>query len=130
MPRNIVGSRLTTLEEATTRAAAMPEAQWPEPRMLDRTGARRTDFQEEIDALRGECGRIARELGIAASTLAPRVALEAIARSQPGTLDEIMDKGNLLRWQAELVQGAVEKHLRSTKGEKPDGSQRPYHRQP
>jgi ribonuclease D len=130
LPRNIVGSRLTTLEDAVTRAAAMPEAQWPELRMLDRTGARRTDFQEEIDALRGECWRIAKELGIAASTLAPRAALEAIARNQPGTLDEIMEKGNLLRWQAELVQGAVEKHLRSTKGGKPDGSQRPYHRQP
>jgi ribonuclease D len=108
LPRNIVGAWLTTLEEAITRAAAMPEAQWPELRMLDRSVAPRTDFQEEIDALRGECARVAMGLGIAASTLAPRAALEAIARTQPRTLDEIMEKGGLLRWQAELVRGAVE----------------------
>jgi ribonuclease D len=111
LPRNIVGSRLTTLEEAITRAAVMPEAQWPELRMLYRNIAPRTEFQEQIDALRAECARIAKELGIAASTLAPRAALEAIGRSQPRTLDEIMEKGGLLRWQAELVRGAVKKHL-------------------
>jgi ribonuclease D len=114
LPRNIVGSRLTTLDEAIMRAAAMPEAQWPELRILDRSDARRTDCQEEIDALRGACARIAKALGIAASTLAPRAALEAIVRSRPRTLDEIIESGRLLRWQAELVQGAVRKHLHST----------------
>jgi len=52
---------------------------------------------------------------IAASTLAPRGALEAIARSRPRTVDEIMKTGDLLCWQAELVQGAVEKCLHSTR---------------
>ena len=117
LPRNIVGSRLSALEEAITRAAGMPRARWPEPRILDRGDAPRTDCKEQIDALRGECARIARELEIAPSTLAPRAALEAIARSRPWprTVDEIMESGGLLRWQAELVQGAVEKclHLRA-----------------
>jgi len=45
--------------------------------------------------------------------LAPRAALEAIVRSRPRSLDEIMKSGALLHWQAELVQGAVEKTLRS-----------------
>ena len=124
LPRNIVGSWLTTLEEAIRRAAAMPEAQWPELRMLDRSVAPRTDFQEEIDALRGECARVAMGLGIAASTLAPRAALEAIARSQPRTLDEIIEKGRLLHWQAELVRGAVEKHWHSTQEESASGNKR------
>jgi ribonuclease D len=114
LPRNIVGSRLWTLEEAITRAAAMGQAQWPELRRLDRGDALRTDCKEQIDALRGECARIAKELGIAASTLAPRAALEAIARSRPRTLAEIMNTGGLLRWQAELMQGAVEKTLHAT----------------
>ena len=52
------------------------------------------------------------ELEIAASTLAPKAALEAIARSQPRTVAEIMESGKLLRWQAELVQSAVQKCLR------------------
>jgi ribonuclease D len=63
---------------------------------------------ERIDALRGACARIAKELGIAASTLAPKAALEAIARSRPRTIDEIMETGGLLRWQAELVQGHMD----------------------
>ena len=70
---------------------------------------------EQINALRGECASIAKELEIAVATLAPRAALEAIARSRPRTVDEIIESGGLLRWQAELVQGAVEKclHLRA-----------------
>jgi hypothetical protein len=52
---------------------------------------------------------MAKELGVAPSTLAPRAALESIARSGSRTVDEIMKSGALLRWQAELVQGAVAK---------------------
>jgi ribonuclease D len=114
---NLSGSRLTTLEEAITRAAAMPRAQWPELRILDYDDAPPTDCDGQIAVLRGGCARIAKELGIAASTLAPRTALEAIARSRPRTLDEIMESGGLLRWQAELVQLAVEECLHSTQEE-------------
>jgi ribonuclease D len=113
LPRNIVGSRLRTLEEAITRVAGMDPTQWPEVRRRNHDAAR-NDCSEEINALRGECAEIAKALGIAPSTLAPRAAIEAIARSRPRTVDEIMEHGRLLRWQAELVQGAVEKCLHST----------------
>ena len=109
LPRNIAGARLRSLEEAIARAARLPNGQWPEIGKRDRDKAPRNDCKEEIDALRSECARIARELEISASTLAPRAALEAIARMRPRTLDEIMSSGGLLRWQAELVQGAVER---------------------
>ncbi len=117
LPRNIVGSRLSALEEAIARAAGMDQAQWPELRTFDRGDAPRADRKEQIDALRGECARIAKELEIAPSTLAPRAALEAIARSRPRTLEEMMESGGLLRWQAKLVQSAVEKTLHSTREE-------------
>ena len=113
LPRNIVGSRLRTLDEAIARAAGMDPTQWPEVRRRDRDAAR-NDCSEQINVLRAECARLAKELGIAASTLAPRAGIEAIVRSRPRTLDEIMESGRLLRWQAELVQGAVEKCLHST----------------
>jgi ribonuclease D len=113
LPRNLVGSRLSTLEEALTRAAEMPPAQWPEPIKHPRDQALSSQCKEQIDGLRGACARIAKELNIAASTLAPRAALEAIARSRPRTLDEIIKSSGLLRWQAELMQGAVDKILRS-----------------
>jgi ribonuclease D len=113
LPRNIVGSQLTTLEEAIARAAGMDEKEWPEQTRRNQD-APRNNCIEEINALRAACAQIAKELGIAAATLAPRAAVEAIARSRPRTVDEIIASGGLLRWQAELVQGAVEKCLQST----------------
>ena len=114
LPRNIAGAQLTTLEEAIARAVGMDETEWPELRKRDHDSPR-NDCSEEINSLRAECAQIARELEIAASTLAPRAALEAIASSRPRTVDEIMKTGGLLCWQAELVQGAVKKCLRSTR---------------
>jgi ribonuclease D len=116
LPRNIRGARMSTLQEAVTRAAAMPDTQWPELSIRERADAPGGDGKEQIKALRSACARIAAELRIAPSILAPRAALEAIARSRPRTVDEIMKSGGLLRWQALLVQGVVE-HLPSTGAE-------------
>ena len=112
LPRNIAGSRLSTLEEALTCAAGAPPAQWPEPQRFARDEALSVNRKEQLDALRAECARIARELEIAASTLAPRAAIEAVVRSGPRTVDEIIKGSGLLRWQAELMHSAVEKILR------------------
>lgn len=114
LPRNIVAAQLTTLQEAIERVAGMDETAWPEPLKREQDTPR-NDCIEEINSLRAACARIAQELEIAASTLAPRAALEAIARNRPCTVDEIMRTGGLLCWQAELVQGAVEKCLHSTR---------------
>ena len=114
VPRNICGARLRTLEEALARAAGLSPAQWPQPRIHDRAEVLSVERMESFAALRGECTRIAEQLKIAPSTLAPRAGLEAIARSRSRNLDEIMKSGGLLRWQAELVRGAVEKYWRST----------------
>jgi len=113
LPRNIVGARLIALEEAILRAGGMSSAQWPERLKRDRDQALSNQCKEQIDALRAECARIAKELNIAASTMAPRAALQAIARSGPRNLDEIIKSSGLLRWQAELIQGAVDKILRA-----------------
>ncbi|NIO10750.1 MAG: hypothetical protein GTO40_23210, partial [Deltaproteobacteria bacterium] len=102
LPRNIVGTLLSTLQEALARAAALTPKEWPERPRPHQPKPSLVDFQEEIDELRLECARIAKELEIAPSTLAPRAALEAIVRNQARTLDEIMAGGNLLRWQAEI----------------------------
>ena len=115
LPRNIRDTLLRTLEEAIARVVRMDPAQWPERIRLERPDAPPADVMEQINALRGECASIAKELEIAAATLAPRAALEAIARSRPRTVDEIMERGGLLRWQAELIQGAVEKCLHTTR---------------
>ena len=46
---------------------------------------------------------IARELGIASSTLAPRAALETMGLHEPKTRDEILECTNLVPWQAGLM---------------------------
>jgi hypothetical protein len=115
LPRNIRDTLLRTLEEAIARASGMDPAQWPERRTLERADALPAAVIEQTNALRGECASIAKELEIAAATLAPRAALEAIARSRPRTVDDIMESGGLLRWQAKLVEGAVVKCLHSTR---------------
>jgi ribonuclease D len=109
LPRNIRGNLLTTLVEAVKRASAMAEAQWPELKKREHFEALSAECMERINALRVECAAIAKELGIAAATLAPKAALEAIGRSRPRSVEEIMASSGLLRWQAELVHGAVVK---------------------
>jgi ribonuclease D len=116
LPRNMVGSRLKSLEDAIVRAAAMPQEQWPQRKIFDRGGFPSAELNEQINALRAECARIATALEIAPSTLAPRAALEIIARSRPRSLHEIMEKAGLLRWQAELLQSAVETQQSSRMG--------------
>ncbi|MDH3443692.1 MAG: HRDC domain-containing protein [Deltaproteobacteria bacterium] len=115
LPRNIRGTLQRTLEEAIARVAGLDPAQWPERIKLERPDAAPADVIQRLNALRGECARIAKELEIAAGTLAPKAALEAIAWSRPQTVDEIMKSGGLLRWQAGLIEGAVDKCLHSTR---------------
>jgi ribonuclease D len=112
---NIRAARVRTLEEAIARVMGMDPAQWPERKRHERPDVPTADVAERIDALRVECARIAKDLGILAATLAPRAALEAIALSRPRTVDEIMESGGLLRWQANLIHGAVEKCSPSTR---------------
>jgi ribonuclease D len=77
----------------------------------ERGEAPSADSVARVTALRSACADIAKALEISPSVLAPRAALEAIARNQPQGIEEIMERGGLLRWQAQLVQSAVEKSL-------------------
>jgi ribonuclease D len=108
LPRNIRDSLLTTLAAAISSGQSVLSA-LAERKRGERVEALSADSLEKLNALRSECAQIAKQLEIAAATLAPKAALDAIARSGPQTVDEIMESGRLLRWQAEIVQGAVKK---------------------
>jgi ribonuclease D len=112
LPRNIAGRLRSTLEEALDRASALSPAQWPGPPRYEHKQALDAERRKELDALRSECTRMAKELAVAPSTVAPRAALEAIVRGRARTVDEIMACSGLLRWQAELIRSAVEKCVR------------------
>lgn len=118
LPRNFVGSWRKTLEKAIARAAAMTSAEWPGRNRVARVNPPAID-QQQFDGLRGECARIAEGLKIAPSTLARKAAIEAMVQHRPRTLDEVMETGGLLRWQAELVRPAVEKTLRAPREASP-----------
>ena len=100
---------LTTLVEALARAAALAPADWPETKKHERGEAPSADSVAKANTLRFACADIAKGLEISPSVLAPRAALEAIARSRARGVEEIMERGGLLRWQAEQIQGVVEK---------------------
>lgn len=111
LPRNIRSSLLQTLQEAVARAAGMEPAEWPERQKSERPEAPNPEVVKRLEALRRECASIAESLRIAPATLAPKAALQAIAQHRSRTVEEIVQCGGLLRWQAELIQGAVEKCL-------------------
>jgi ribonuclease D len=109
LPRNICGPLLTTLDEAIRRAAKMSELQWPELKRRERGAAPSAECLKRIEDVRARCAHMAKKLGIAPSTLAPRAAVEAVAQSGARSVDDIMENGGLLRWQAELVQTSIER---------------------
>lgn len=109
LPRNIHGALLATLVDAIARARAMAPTDWPEMKKHERGEATSPEALERGTALRNACADIAKALEISPSALAPRAALEALARSQPRGVEEIIERGGLRRWQAELIQEAVEK---------------------
>jgi len=112
LPRNIRGPLRTALEEAIARAAGMSEAEWPELPRRERGERPSAEFLKRIDALRAECARVAKDLAIAPATIAPKAALEALARSRPRSVDEMIENGRLLRWQAELLRSCIDPFLR------------------
>jgi ribonuclease D len=111
LPRNIRGALLVTLEEAIARAANKPESEWPEQIRGERVEGLSNADLHRFTALRESCASIAKDLEIAASTLAPKSALEAIVRGRARSIEEILQCSGLLRWQAELAQDAVMKCL-------------------
>ena len=106
LPRNCTGKRLHALKEALREAAGKPESLWPSCKRRERPPSTPPAL---LKALRAECDRVAGEMEIATSTLAPRSALENIARNRPGTLEEIMACGPLMHWQARLLEPGVRK---------------------
>jgi ribonuclease D len=108
LPRNIYGPLLTTLDEAIRRAAGLSESEWPEQKRRERGAPPSAASLKRMDDLRARCAHLAKELGIAPSTLAARAAIEAVARSEARTVDEIMESGGLLRWQAKLIQTSID----------------------
>ncbi len=103
LPQHCNGRRLRDLEKAIDQAKQAPEKDWPQHIKGRYNGPPGPGFEE----LRDKCTRIANELQIDQGVLAPRATLEAIAKSKPKTVEEIMEAGPLMRWQAGLLESSI-----------------------
>jgi ribonuclease D len=108
LPRNLKGRRLQALKKAVGEAAEKMESQWPERKRGERPKSAPAGL---LKALRAECDRLAEELGIPSSTLAPRPALVNIALEKPASLERVVECGPLMRWQARLLEPGIRRLL-------------------
>lgn len=103
IPRTCTGPRLEALEQAIEKARKTPKAKWPAFRLRNNEARTTPEEKALVETLHTACQRVAHELDIPPSFLAPRAALEAIARTRPKTSGDIMAAGSLMRWQAQLL---------------------------
>lgn len=103
LPRNLTGRRLEGLKRAVRHAQRLPGNEWPEKYRPRHSGPPEPDCRIEIETLAAECARVAQDLNVPPSLLAPRTALVGIARRRPKTVEEVAEAGSLLDWQAELL---------------------------
>ncbi len=109
LPRSVSGGRLEALDQAVRKAHHTPPSKWPQQPKRRNGNSPEPPCRKRMEALQAECARMAEELGISPSVLAPRTALAAIARSRATTCEELMESGSLSRWQAGLLMPAYER---------------------
>jgi ribonuclease D len=107
LPRHCGGGRLMALKGALKQAHQLPRDEWPVPRPRVQNGVPQPSFKDDVDRLRAISRQIGTELGIEASVIAPRSALEAIARNRPQTRSELVECSGLMNWQINLLRDHV-----------------------
>jgi ribonuclease D len=107
MPRAILEQRGTELLEAVQRALAVPDAELPKfPRAA--RWDRDPEFDSRVNALKTARDAAAKRLELDPGVLCSRDRMEAVARRNPSTVEEVAEVTELRRWQvAELGEAFV-----------------------
>ena len=118
MPRGILEQRGAELLDAVARALAVPEAELPKfPRAA--RWDRDPDFDTRVSALKTARDAAAKRLSLDPGVLCSRDRMEAVARRNPVTVAEVMEVGELRRWQAEELAvafvSALDPHRKAAK---------------
>ncbi len=102
LPRRWPPRRYKSLCVALTRAWDMTAAEWPSP--PPRPARVRHDhlFPDRFEAIRQVRDAVAREIGLEPSLLAPKSQIEAVARQNPKSPEELATVERWLPWQTEL----------------------------
>jgi ribonuclease D len=121
MPRAVLEQRGEELLDAVTRALAVPEAELPKfPRAA--RWDRDPEFDARVNALKTARDAAAKRLQLDPGVLCSRDRLEAVARRNPATGEEVAEVNELRRWQvAELAEAFVEALAPHRKGRKAVG---------
>ena len=121
MPRAVLEQRGEELLDAVTRALAVPEAELPKfPRAA--RWDRDPEFDARVSALKTARDAAAKRLQLDPGVLCSRDRLEAVARRNPATVEEVAEVNELRRWQvAELAEAVVEALAPHRKGRKAVG---------
>jgi ribonuclease D len=118
MPRAILEQRGGDLLDAVRRALAVPDAELPKfPRAA--RWDRDSEFDARVSALKTARDAAAKRLELDPGVLCSRDRLEAVARRNPSTFDELAEVTELRRWQvaelgADFVR-ALEPHRKKQK---------------
>jgi len=96
LPSHFRPDRVRRFKEALATAEALPESEWPaRPKNLRRKRDR--DFEKKVDLLIKAREKVAAELDIEGSLIAPRAILESLAAGEVAPADV------LLKWQRECL---------------------------
>jgi ribonuclease D len=116
MPRGILEQRGGELLDAVRRGLAVAETELPKFPKATRWD-RDPEFDTRVSALKTARDEAAKRLALDPGVLCSRDRMEAVARRNPATVDELMEVTELRRWQAnELGQAfvnALEPHRKS-----------------
>jgi ribonuclease D len=102
MPRGLMESRGSELIAAVRRGLAVPEGELPRFPRAPRW-ERDTEFDARVNALKAVRDEAAQRLDLDPGVLAARDRLEAVARKNPATLDELALLPELRRWQIDVL---------------------------
>jgi len=121
MPRAVLEQRGEELLAAVSRALAVPETELPKfPRAA--RWDRDPEFDARVNALKTARDAAAKRLQLDPGVLCSRDRLEAVARRNPATVEEVAEVNELRRWQvAELAEAFVEALAPHRKGRKAVG---------
>lgn len=102
MPRGLLESRGAELLAAVRRGLAVPEPDLPRFPRAPRW-ERDPDFDARVAALKAVRDEVAQRLDLDPGVLGARERLEAVARRNPATLEQLGQMPELRRWQVEVL---------------------------
>jgi ribonuclease D len=107
MPRGLLDSRGAELMAAVRRGLAVPEAELPRFPRAPRW-ERDVDFDARVNALKVVRDEAAQRLDLDPGVLCARDRLEAVARKNPATVEQLREFPEVRQWQIEVLgQGFV-----------------------